>query len=76
MSELCDPRYVGTVLTMQTCSGFLLTMITIRLLTPLKDAHGWGIAFAVLAAGPVFGIASMLRLRRMPEATKMANGQR
>ena len=76
VSELCDPRYVGTVLTMQTCSGFLLTLITIRLLTPLTDAYGWGVAFAILAAGPVFGIASMLRLRAMPEARKLAAGQR
>jgi MFS family permease len=76
ISELADPRYVGTALTMQTCSGFLLTMVTIRLMSPMQEAVGWGPAFAVLALGPVFGIASMMRLRRMPEAVRMASGRR
>jgi hypothetical protein len=29
-----------------------------------------------LALGPVFGIVSMLRLRRLPEAERMAGGRR
>ena len=76
VSELCDPRYVGTALTMQTCSGFLLTLVTIRLLNPIRDEAGWGVAFAVLALGPVFGVVAMMRLSGMPEARKMAGGRR
>jgi len=30
----------------------------------------------VLAAGPAFGITSMLRLRPLPEAARMASGRR
>jgi hypothetical protein len=37
---------------------------------------GWRFVFAVLALGPAAGIASMLRLRRLPEASKMASGNR
>jgi hypothetical protein len=37
---------------------------------------GWEWAFAFLALGPAAGIWSMLRLRAMPEATKMASGNR
>jgi MFS family permease len=76
VSELSDPRYVGTALTMQTSLGFLLTLVTIRMIPPLVDAIGWEWSFAVLALGPVFGVASMLRLRSLPEATRMASGNR
>ena len=76
VSELSDSRYVGTALTMQTSLGFLLTLFTIRMVPPLVDRVGWGPAFAVLALGPVFGIISMLRLRRLPEAERMASGNR
>ena len=76
VSELADSRYVGTALTMQTSLGFLLTLLTIRLVPPLVERLGWGPAFAVLAIGPVFGVASMLRLRALPEAERMASGNR
>ncbi len=76
VSELSDPRYVGTALTMQTSLGFLLTLFTIRLIPPLVERVGWEWAFVVLVLGPVFGIGSMLRLRRLPEARKMASGNR
>jgi MFS family permease len=76
VSELADPRYVGTALTMQTCLGFLLTLFTIRVIPPLADHFGWERAFLILAIGPAFGAWSMLRLRRLPEAAKMASGNR
>ncbi len=76
VSELSDPRYVGTALTMQTSLGFLLTLFTIRLIPPLVERVGWEWAFVVLVIGPVFGIGSMLRLRATPEARKMASGNR
>jgi MFS family permease len=83
ISELCDPRFVGTALTIQTCAGFLLTTLTIRAVPLVQQAaaidsaagtQGWAWALAMLAAGPVFGIYHMARLRRMAEASKMANG--
>ena len=76
VSELTDPLYVGTALTIQTSLGFLLTMITIRVIPPIVDRFGWERAFIALAIGPVLGIISMLRLRRLPEAEKMASGNR
>ena len=75
VSELADRRYVGTALTVQTSLGFLLTAVTIRLVPPLVDRLGWGGVFAMLAIGPVLGILSMARLRRLPEATRMAGGR-
>lgn len=76
ISELSDPRYVGTALTMQTSVGFLLTLLTIRLVPTLQASIDPRFVFAFLAIGPAFGIWSMLRLRSLPEATKMAGGRR
>lgn len=76
VSELTDERYVGTSLTIQTSLGFLLTLFSIRLIPQLVDSLGWNYSFAILALGPAFGIWSMLRLRRLPEAARMASGNR
>ena len=76
VSELSDPRYVGTALTIQTSLGFLLTLVTIRLIPPLVESLGWDKVFLLLVPGPVFGIWSMLKLRGLPEAERMASGMR
>ncbi|MCB1007825.1 MAG: MFS transporter [Acidobacteria bacterium] len=76
VSELGDPRYVGTALTMQTCLGFLLTLATLRLVPALVELWGWRWVFVVLAPGPIAGILAMARLRALPEAAKMASGNR
>jgi MFS family permease len=73
---LSDPRYIGTALTVQTSLGFLLSMITIWLIPLLLEELGWRYVFLVLMPGPIFGIWSMLQLRRLPEARKLACGRR
>lgn len=76
VTELADPRYVGTALTVQTSLGFLLTTVSIALLPRLTAAVGWRPALASLAVGPVVGIVAMLRLRGLPESSRMASGHR
>src|SRR5258706_8863327 len=76
VTELGDPQYLGTALTMQTCLGFLLTVISIELVPRFVDLVGWRYAFMILAPGPLFGVISMLRLRQLPEALKIAHGRR
>lgn len=66
--RLSPPEYVGTMLTVQTCLGFLLTVGTIRLTAFLSASFGWGVAFAVLGLGPWLGALAMLRLGRMLRA--------
>jgi MFS family permease len=76
VTELGDPQYTGTALTIQTCLGFLLTMVSIQLIPKLVDVVGWRYAFIALAPGPLFGVLAMLRLRSLPEAVKIAQGRR
>jgi MFS family permease len=76
VTELGDPQYIGTALTLQTSLGFLLTTISIWLISVLENAVGWRYAFIALAPGPIFGVVAMLRLRGLPEAMKIAHGRR
>jgi MFS family permease len=65
VTELGDPRYIGTALTLQTCIGFLITTLSISLIPRLVPEVGWRFAFVALAIGPVLGIVAMMRLRAM-----------
>ena len=58
------------------CIGFLLTTISIELIPRMVNLVGWRYAFILLAPGPLFGVISMLRLRQLPEALKIAHGKR
>lgn len=71
ITELADPAYLGTVLTLQTCLGFLLTMVSIRLMPILAAWVGWQWVFSSLVIGPLFGIWGMAKLRSLPQATKI-----
>jgi MFS family permease len=74
VTELADQAYVGTALTLQLAGGFILTVATIWLIPELRDALSWRWAFAVLAIGPAVGVLSMLRLKSLPEASRIAGG--
>lgn len=76
VTELGDPQYIGTALTIQTCFGFLLTTGSIELISVVEKSVGWRYAFMILAPGPLFGVISMLRLRSLPEAEKIAHGRK
>ena len=75
IAELSEPRYIGTMLTVQTCAGFLLTLVTVHMIAPLVELVGWSHAFAVLAIGPALGVWAMARLRARPEASRLAGGR-
>jgi dipeptide/tripeptide permease len=64
------------MVTVQTSIGFLLTIVTIQLTPLIVDMVGWRYGFTYLAVGPLIGIVAMLRLRRLPEARKLAGGRR
>ncbi len=62
VSEHAPTQYIGTALTLQTCLGFLLTMVTIDVLPRLANIVGWRWASLLLVPGPVSGIIAMRRL--------------
>ena len=76
VTELGDPNYLGTALTMQTCIGFLLTTVSIELVPHFVKLVGWQYAFVILAPGPMLGVVAMMRLRSLPDAAKIAHGRR
>lgn len=76
ITELADDSYRGTALALQTGLGFLLTVITIRLVPIIQSHIGWGWAFAFLSVGPVLGILAMVKLRNLPDSRIMAMGKR
>ena len=75
VTELADPAYVGTALTLQLALGFTLTVATLWLVPLLHTRWGWSAAFAMLAPGPAIGVVAMLRLRALPEARSLAGGR-
>jgi len=72
VTESVPAHAVGTALTVQVCLGFLLTTVTIQMIPPLVAWAGWPAAFALLAVGPAFGIASIRRLQRRDALTREA----
>jgi MFS family permease len=76
VSELCQVEYLGTALTLQTCLGFLLTMVTIRLVPTLVNWFTWRYALAFLSVGPIGGVWAMYALRRLPASVRLAGGRR
>jgi MFS family permease len=76
VTELAEPRYVGSALTFQTAVGFLLTIGSIQLTPAVAEAVGWQWAFAPLVVGPIVGTAAVLGLRASPAAAQLAGGNR
>ena len=62
VSETAADGYVGTALTVQTCLGFLLTMVSIQLTSAAAAWLGWQWAFLLLLPGPLLGVHAMVRL--------------
>jgi MFS family permease len=62
VAEYSPRTHVGTALTLQICLGFLLTMISMRVLPIVASATGWQWAFLMLVPGPVLGAVAMRRL--------------
>ncbi len=64
VTEVAPNHAVGTALTLQTSLGFALTAGSIWVAVEVWSRWGWGPAFSLLAIGPAFGIAAMIRLKQ------------
>ena len=81
VSEHSPRDHVGTALTLQTCLGFLLTIVTIELLPRVAGAVGWRWASLLLVPGPAWdrrdawltdespGLASAVSLKAWPSVS-------
>jgi MFS family permease len=62
VSEHAPSDHVGTALTLQTCAGFLLTMVTIELMPRVAEATSWQWASLLLVPGPLLGAWAMRKM--------------
>ncbi len=69
VADLAPPERAGSLLTLQTALGFLLTIATVQLTPKLADLITWPGVFVVLALGPLFGIWSMWSLMKESKNT-------
>ena len=65
VADAAPADQAGSLLTFQTALGFGLTIATVQLAPLVASAFGWPVLLALLALGPAFGIAAMLRLKAM-----------
>lgn len=69
VADLAPPETAGSLLTLQTALGFLLTIVTVQL-TPLAAQWiSWPGVFVVLALGPALGILCMWPLMQEHRVT-------
>jgi MFS family permease len=77
VTEMGDPRLIGTSLTVQLGLGYALTVLAIWLLPAAEHwLGGWQWVFLTLVPGPVIGAVAMARLRQLPQANRIAHGRR
>jgi len=86
LTELTDPRYLGAAYSLRSLLGFGAGAISPwvfglvldwgRAGASLPDHVVWGLAWSTLGLGGLLGPVVVWRLRRMPEAVKLAGGKR
>jgi MFS family permease len=85
LTELTDPRYLGAAYSLRSVLGFGAGAVSPWVFGlvldwgrggSLPDHVVWGLAWSTLGLGGLLGPVVIWRLRRMPEAVKLAKGKR
>ena len=85
LSELVEPRYLGSALGVQSFLGFGITILSPALFGLVLDIASsgfggrlrvWGWSFVLLGVGAMVGPIAMYFLRKLPESVKMVGGKR
>ena len=85
LSELVEPRYLGSALGVQSFLGFGVTILSPALFGLVLDISNpgfdgqfrvWGWSFGLLGLGAMVGPGAMYFLRKLPESVKMAGGKK
>jgi MFS family permease len=72
VSEYSSEEYTGTALTFQMAIGFIITVLSINLLPIVQSHIGWDWVFILLSIGPILGVISMLKLKKLEAGDKIA----
>ena len=79
VTEVATPGHLGSTMAVQSFSGFLASVFSPVVFGLILDAAGaglgWGLGFVSGGVVALLGVAAMLILRRLPEASKMAMGR-
>ena len=59
VADFAPPEWAGSLLTLQTALGFLLTVLTVQITPIIAATFGWPTLLAGLAIGPALGILAM-----------------
>ncbi|HUF87163.1 MAG TPA: MFS transporter [Thermohalobaculum sp.] len=70
VADAAPPERAGSLMTLQTALGFLLTACTVQAAPALAALVGWPWVMAVMALGPAFGIRAMQALIRLRAAAR------
>ena len=62
-TEVGDKKYMGTAVTIQLAIGFLISIISIKLIPLVVDLVSWRYAFSILFLGPILGIISLSKFK-------------
>jgi MFS family permease len=73
VTEYAPSDHIGTALTLQTCVGFLLTMVTIEFLPRVAEMTSWRWASLLLVPGPIVGAFAMIKLMNDADTLRKAN---
>lgn len=63
VADAAPPELAGSLMTLQTALGFLLTFATVQMAPVLAAIIGWQGVLALLSIGPALGLVAMWRLR-------------
>jgi MFS family permease len=59
VAQNAPPEIRGTALTIVNCLGFFITIVSIQVLTALRDYLPEGFQYQLLAVGPALGLWAM-----------------
>lgn len=64
VADAAPAESAGSLITLQTALGFLLTTFTIQAAPLLAQSYGWSLTLALFGVGPLLGVETMRRLAR------------
>lgn len=65
VADAAPPERAGSLMTLQTALGFLLTFFTVQAVPSVAAVLGWPATLALMALGPAAGVEAMRRLIRL-----------